>query len=426
MSTERRQAITLAAGWGAMTALAVTGLAAREAMILSVAGAVVFAGLHFVLLWSSELDRPSETEKEPFFVVPEDPPPETPRDETPRSRLTEKRLSHLAELADVGLVQASRSGEIEFASSRARELLDIDEDFAPSDAWIQAFEAIEARFSPSSTSTGAVQVLTTSGPTVLSLKAHPIEDDDWSGFLVQVRDRRLLDALESDLRSASRLRVLNHLYLGVAHDLKGPLNAIVLTLEGLRADIEDGTGEPDHHVERLDVIREELSRHQRSLETLLAQTAPERLERRTFDLRSVVDHVARLIRPQLRHQTIELEIEASEPAPVHAIQDRIREALLAVAVNAMEAMPSGGKLSITTSNRESFCVIDIRDSGAGIPDEIRDRIFDLRFTTKKTGTGIGLSTARSVVESEHGTIEVTDTGEDGSTFRVILPAARLE
>lgn len=409
-----------------MTAIAFIGLELRAAAILSVACAIVFGGTHFLLLWSLETARGGERERfAPSLLAPEAAQPGR-EEATPRTGLTERRLSHLAELADVGLVQASRAGEIEFASSRARELLEIGSDLVPSTAWRQAFDAIQSRFSPDTTSTGAVQITTTSGTRLVSLKAHPVEDEDWSGFLVQVRDRRMLDALESDLRSASRLRVLNHVYLGVAHDLKGPLNAIMLTLEGLRADIDEGAGDKAHHIERLEIIRDELARHHRSLETLLAQTAPERLERQTFDLRTVVDHVARLIRPQLRHQKIELDLDALEPALVEAIPDRIREALLALVVNAMEAMPTGGTLGISTASRHGFATIDVRDSGDGIPDELRERIFDLRFTTKKTGTGIGLSTARSVVESEHGTLEVASTGEDGSTFRITLPSAGTE
>jgi len=419
MSPETKQAVTLAAGWVAISVVATVGLSSREALIVSVTAAVIFVAVHFVLLWAR--DGSLEDDDEPIAL-------QTPasiterREESDRGRLTERRLSHLAELADVGLVQASRDGEIEFASRRARELLDISEHLEPSDAWHRSFDEIKASFSPNTTSTGAVQIVTTSGPTVLSLKAHPVEEDDWSGYLVQVRDRRLLDALESDLRSASRLRVLNHLYLGVAHDLKGPLNAIMLTIEGLRADMEDGTGEPARQIERIDIIQDELGRHHRSLETLLIQTAPERLERQSFDLGEVVEQVGRLIRPQLKHQKIELEVETSGPAMVNAIQDRIREAVLALAVNAMEAMPRGGKLGLALNRQGSFCTLEISDTGEGIPDEFRDRIFDLRFTTKKTGTGIGLSTARSVVESEGGNIDIAVTGENGSTFRILLPA----
>lgn len=426
MSRERRQALILAAGWVALTVVGVAGLTPRQAAILAAAAAVVLGGIHFLLVWASDPELDSAPSHEAIEGFADEPAQDAPPVETPRPRLTEKRLSHLAELADVGLVQATRDGAIDFASSRARDLLDIDLDLAPSEAWRQAFDALRSQFSPDTTSAGMVHVVTTHGPTTLSLKAHPVEDEDWSGYLVQVRDRKLIDALESDLRFASRLRVLNRLYLGVAHDLKGPLNAIMLTLEGLRADIEEGSGEAPEHVERLEVIREELARHHRSLETVLAQTAPERLDRQTFDLRTVVDHVARLIRPQLRQQKVELDVEGAEPAFVHTIQDRVREALLALTVNAMEAMPFGGRLTIATSARPQMCSIDVRDTGEGIPDEIRERIFDLRFTTKDSGTGIGLSTARSVVESEHGSIDIIETGEEGSTFRISLPSAERE
>lgn len=422
MNPESRQARILAASWLALVIIALVGLSTREAVIFCIASAVLFVAMHYILGWALDL---SSHEVQQSLTTPDierarSVPPDTPRG------LSEKSFSHLAELADVGLVHASTDGQIEFASRRARELLDLDVSLAPSQTWLQAFESIRAHFSPDTTSSGAVQVLSTEGPRTLSLKAHPVHDDDWSGILVQVRDRKLLDALESDMRLASRHRVLNHIYLGVAHDLKGPLNAVMLTIEGLRADIEDGSGTEKDLLDRLDVIKDELTRHHCALEALLAETAPERTERATFDLRDKVARVVRLIQPQLRHQRIELDVKGDTPAPVTAIQDRIREALLAMVINAMEAMPNGGRLAISTSRHESTCSIELQDTGGGIPDEIVGRIFDLRFTTKDTGTGIGLSTARSIIESEHGSIELVRTGADGTTFRVNLPVAGTE
>ena len=245
------------------------------------------------------------------------------------------------------------------------------------------------------------------------------------GWLLVVRDATLLRLLEIDLRRAARLRVLSQVYLAVAHDLKAPLNGMVLNLELLRESLADGAEiGRDKQRRWVEVLERELVRLRRSLETLLAQTAPASDELERFDLRSTVEEIEDLLAPQARRQQVRLVTDLpAAPVTVEGHRDHLKQALLNVAINGLEVLGEGGTLELALRGDGEAAALAVRDTGPGISPELRQRIFDMHFTTKDNGTGIGLYVARSVVESEGGAIDVADTGPDGTTFMVRLPLA---
>jgi signal transduction histidine kinase len=221
------------------------------------------------------------------------------------------------------------------------------------------------------------------------------------------------------------LRVLSQVYLAVAHDLKAPLNGMVLNLELLRESLADGAEiGRDKQRRWVEVLERELVRLRRSLETLLAQTAPASDELERFDLRSTVEEIEDLLAPQARRQQVRLVTDLpAAPVTVEGHRDHLKQALLNVAINGLEVLGEGGTLELALRGDGEAAALAVRDTGPGISPELRQRIFDMHFTTKDNGTGIGLYVARSVVESEGGAIDVADTGPDGTTFMVRLPLA---
>jgi signal transduction histidine kinase len=245
------------------------------------------------------------------------------------------------------------------------------------------------------------------------------------GFLYLLRERLALDALETELLLASQLRALSRVYRAVTHDLKAPLHAMVLNLDRLQTAL--GRGEGAQEAEKtqgyLEVLREELERLDRSLSALLADTTPAGSGREEFDVRATIREIERLLLPQARLQHVALEAQLPGTAVRIAGQrDRLKQAILNVAINALDAMSDGGAMELILEALPEEAEVRISDTGPGIPEEVRQRIFDIHFTTKTTGSGIGLYLARSIVEAHGGEISVENKPGRGSEFRLRLPA----
>ena len=216
---------------------------------------------------------------------------------------------------------------------------------------------------------------------------------------------------------------LDRLYLGLAHDLRSPLNSIVLHLELLKSGGEDGEDRPSPQMaERLEVLEEETRRLSQALDAVLAQTVQPTSEAAQFDLRELVGELAGLLHGQLRQQGVELEISlAEEELLVSARKDRLLRALLNVAVNGVEVSGDGDELTLSTGRDGEWATLRVGDRGPGIPSPVQERVFDLHFTTKSSGSGLGLYVARTAVEAEGGTLDVQETSPEGTVFELRMP-----
>jgi len=225
------------------------------------------------------------------------------------------------------------------------------------------------------------------------------------------------------LRLASHMGVLSGLYHGVVHDLKSPLNTLVVNLELLKASIEN---RPDVERQRryVAILQEELMRLNSAVERLLPAAGPTRDEHGRFDLRDLLDQVVTLVSTTARHQSVRVAVEAgSGPVLVEGYRDRVRQALLCVITNALEAMPEGGTLGLGLELREDSVALGVADTGPGVAEKTQQRMYDLYYSTKEGHEGLGLWVARSVVESTKGSIEHTPGPEGGSHFTLVLPLA---
>ena len=351
------------------------------------------------------------------------------KEERGRSERAGQRLQRMAQMMDVGVLLLSRDREVDFASDRAHELLDVPRDAGPA-AWRPVLEPLE----------GILQAATmdrTSGrqadlevgpgkPRRIRCQVYLLDEEGTAGYLVQARDRDLLQAIETDLRLAAQLRALMRVYRGVAHDLRAPLNAMVLNLELLKRSVDPAAPPrpemPEKQQRWIVVIEQEIQRLRRALDVLLAQTAPSAEKPELFDLRDVIDEIQALLYPQARQQYVELVVDVPESSvPVMAHRDQVKQAMLNIAINALEVMPDGGKLGLALENDASIARLRVSDTGPGIPSDLADRIFDMHFTTKQSGTGIGLYVARSMFEAQGGTVQTASTGPAGTTFLLTLP-----
>lgn len=241
-----------------------------------------------------------------------------------------------------------------------------------------------------------------------------------AGALLTLRDFETLQRLETQLDFATKLAALNRITAGVAHEVKNPLHAMVLHLELLSAKLEAGL-DPKPHV---DILMSEVNRLKRVVQTFLDFTRPVELKLHQVDANVLTREVI-LLAADARAQGVNMEEHyGGGPLVIKADSDLLKQAILNIIINGCQVMPQGGKLMVETGrDEENRVFIAITDSGPGIPEEARDKIFNLYYTTKPKGSGIGLAQAFRAVQLHNGRIKVESEVGAGTCFRIILPAA---
>jgi signal transduction histidine kinase len=264
----------------------------------------------------------------------------------------------------------------------------------------------------------------------LYVRVLPAGDQEDAGYLALFKERRALDALQSDLRLAVQMRHLHGRFQQAAHDLRAPLHALSLYIDLLRGDVADAASEEGAVAtanERLDLVSRELGRLSRMLQVLLTQSGPPRDRPRVFGLRRLLAEGLALVRPQAGRQSVTVRLELPNfRVAVLGARDHLKQALVNLLVNALEAMPDGGQLTVVLTVEEGRAVVRVRDSGAGIPPEILAKVFHMHYTTKPGGSGIGLFTARAAVEALGGTLDLESRAGAGTVAVIGLPLAAFD
>jgi signal transduction histidine kinase len=244
---------------------------------------------------------------------------------------------------------------------------------------------------------------------------------DRSGFLVRLRDPEAQRKLNRQLQTADRLAAISKISGGVAHEVKNPLNAILLHVEVARAKL--GRGDSDVAPE-MDIISREILRLDRVVRTFLDFSRPVELKLDNIPVHTLVGEIVDLAKPQAASANIRVDMrQEAEGVDVRVDKDLLKQAVLNVVVNAMQAMPNGGELRFDSSVKGDTAEIRVSDTGGGIPQELRDKIFRLYFSTKNKGSGIGLAMAFRIVQLHDGTIDFTSEPGKGTTFLIRLPIA---
>ena len=262
-------------------------------------------------------------------------------------------------------------------------------------------------------------------------KAHRFNDDELLvaraladlGALA-IENARLygivLDTEES-LRKSERLTTLGMLAAEIAHEIRNPLMVLRLLFDSVRTGVEtDGEAEKD-----LSVIREKLDHLEQIAGRILDFGKNREAVRTDLFLAELLEDVARLVRIKMVISTVELEIGSVPPdLVVSADKGQLQQAMLNLILNALAAMPEGGSLSISVDlSNEGKAMICIKDSGLGISEGMRSRIFETFLTGNSEGVGLGLAISKRILRSHEGDLELVETGTEGTTFRLTLPLA---
>ncbi len=239
------------------------------------------------------------------------------------------------------------------------------------------------------------------------------------GALLTLHDLESVREIESELELSRRLAAIGRLTAGVGHEVKNPINAIVVHLELLRNKLDGSDGRALRHLE---IIQSEIQRLDRVVQTLVDFSRPVELQLEEQDLRSVVSSVLMLASAELETRSVRVSsLLPQNPVMANVDSDLMKQALLNVVLNGGQAMADGGKLEVRLTADTRAASITIRDEGEGIPDDVRPRIFDLYFTTKREGSGIGLAMTYRILQLHNGEVDVQSQPGIGTTFVLRLP-----
>jgi PAS domain S-box-containing protein len=264
---------------------------------------------------------------------------------------------------------------------------------------------------------------TTEGPRRVSVSVQAIQEDgERMGALVTLRDLDSLESINTQLQVSERLAALGRITAGVAHEVKNPLNSMRLWLENLKESLP-----PDHDSasrQAVQVLDKEIDRLDAVVKRFLDFTRPMDIHLEATQLAKLLREVLEIAQPQLQKASIHLaQLLPIDVPEVYVDRALLKQAVLNLVLNAAEAMPNGGQLRLVLSRRGESAEITVGDTGKGIPQENRQKIFQLFFTTRPGGSGIGLATTFRIVQLHNGSIDFTSEVGRGTTFRIELPLA---
>ncbi len=254
------------------------------------------------------------------------------------------------------------------------------------------------------------------------------------GAVAVLRDLSRLKELEAEVRRGERLAALGQMALAIAHEIRNPLTAVRGAAQLLARELGEGPWS-----EHLGVMRREIERVNRIMEALLDLGRPLRFTFAPVNLHQLLDRVLLLSEATARRQGV-VTVRRYDPSlpPVWADEDRLTQVVQNLVQNGLEAMAGGGRLTLTTrlSAHPLYAKVDlgggprpmvevlVADEGEGIPEAIRERVFDPFVTTKPRGLGLGLALVHRIVEEHRGAVRVESTVGKGTTFALYLPIAR--
>jgi two-component system sensor histidine kinase HydH len=223
--------------------------------------------------------------------------------------------------------------------------------------------------------------------------------------------------IEEQLRRADRLSALGELSAGMAHEIRNPLGSIKGTAEILR----DGVAADDPKLEFAEILIKEVDRLNGVLEDFLHFARPTPVEHGRFKLGKVVGDVLDLTRQQASINHVEVHVTLDDDVEIPGRGEQIKQALLNLVLNALQAVPEGGLLEVSSKNLNNEVQIKVSDNGPGIALEDRERIFNPFMTTRASGTGLGLAITQRIVHGHDGHIVLDSMPGQGASFTICLP-----
>jgi signal transduction histidine kinase len=230
------------------------------------------------------------------------------------------------------------------------------------------------------------------------------------------------ERIGTELETSERLSALTRITAGVAHEVKNPLNSMRLWLENLKENLPPGN---EVSTQAVRVLDSEIDRLDRVVKRFLDFTKPVEMRVEEVSLAPLLARIVEVAQLQIDRAKLRVDLRlANDVPPVRGDSELLRQAVLNLVLNAVQAMPEGGRLTVSLERRGDDAQVLVADTGKGIPAEHRNRIFQLFFTTRKGGSGLGLATTFRIVQLHNGSIDFVSEPGQGTAFRIELPLAR--
>lgn len=244
--------------------------------------------------------------------------------------------------------------------------------------------------------------------------------------ILVLRDLTEQKNLEEQIQRKERLSAMGELASGVAHEIRNPLNTIGMIIQHLDRDFKpNGDGEEYHNLNQL--VYKEVRRINETVQNFLRFARPETMSPEQFDLSEFLSDIQRQYQPMAQKKGVEISLVSDENLRVTWDRTQIRQVFMNLVQNAIDAFQKPGKIEVGVSTiAKNTLELRVRDTGPGIPEEVQKKIFNLYFTTKPKGTGIGLSIVQRIIYEHGGTISVESKINEGTTFIIRLPRTVAE
>ncbi len=249
------------------------------------------------------------------------------------------------------------------------------------------------------------------------------EEEMIQGAVLTFKDLHLINELENNLLRSMKFGVITNLASSISHEIKNPLSAMALHAEILEGQFKKMEIKQKTKVlKSIETLQSESRRLNRIIQQFLTLARPSKLELNLIKLNKIVEDVLELVHQQA--QEIGVLIASDLDPSIGAIygdEDQLKQVLLNLILNAFAATDAGGRVEVSTRSEHEKVIIQVKDTGRGIPEGVRNNIFDLYFTTKKDGGGIGLSVCQNIIKVHDGRIDFESVEGEGTIFTIVLP-----
>lgn len=256
----------------------------------------------------------------------------------------------------------------------------------------------------------------------VSVQLSKIRDanDEPEATVILMHDLTRQRQLEAQLQRQEKLSAMGELASGVAHEIRNPLNAVSMIVQRFQKEFEPQT-DADEYRELTHTVRAEIKRIGEIIQQFLTFARPPALDRSRVPSTELIEKSVQVVSAQAAEKGVEISTVVPEPISLWVDRDQMHQALLNLLQNALDATPNGGRITISTDRIDDNVHIRIQDTGHGIESAQLKRIFDLYYTTKPNGTGLGLALVHRIVHEHDGQITVESQPGVGTTFLIILP-----
>lgn len=256
----------------------------------------------------------------------------------------------------------------------------------------------------------------------LSFSTSLLDDPEVNqiSYTIVIKDMTETKRLEEEAKRNEKLSAMGELASGVAHEIRNPINAIGMIAQRLNKEFTT-TSNQNEYSDITQLLRTEVNRINKIITQFLSYAKPIELNSNPVNIKSLFDEVYQLFEDQAKQKGIRIIKTYSDSIIIKIDRDLIKQSLMNILQNAIDAVRYNGEVNLKYLKVRNDAIIEISDNGAGIPDEQQKKVFDLYFTTKKDGNGLGLTISQKIILQHKGSISFISKLKKGTTFKIILP-----